>query len=267
MTLTFGMGPFGPHPAGQFNFTRRGPDTVLYWDDYPKRVRVEFNGSIIADSRRMKALHETGHLMVVYFPREDVDLSLLVATDHHTEGRDKGTASYWSVRVDGRVAKNAVWSYENPVESAPAIAGYMSFVHEQMDAWYQEEERVYAHLRDPYHRFDVHRSSRHVVVRHDGVVVAESRRPWMLFETGTPVRYYLPPEEVRTDLIEQSETVSHCPYKGDGQHWHLRTDGDRVEDAAWSLPDPLGEAQRIAGCICFYPEKVDTEVDGERLAR
>lgn len=265
MTLTFGGGPFGPQARGQFNFTREGPDTVLYWEDFPKRVRVEFNGATIADSRRVKALHETGRFMVLYFPREDVDMDRLEATDHQTDSPHKGVASHWSVRVGDRVAENAVWSYPDPVPSAPPIGGYMAFVYRKMDAWYQEDERVYAHPRDPYHRFDVHRSSRHVVVRHGGVVIAESERPEMLFETGVPARYYLPPDDVRTDLLSRSETVSQCPYKGDGQHWHLDVGGERIEDAAWSLPSPLGEAERIAGYLCFYPEKVRTEVDGEPL--
>ncbi len=265
MALTLGNGPFGTSPAGQFNFTREGPDTVVYWEDFPKRVRAEFNGKTIADSRRVKALHETGQLMVLYFPREDVDMGLLEPTEHTTESPNKGKASYWSVRVGDRTADHAVWSYEDPVPSASPIAGYLAFVYKKMAAWYQEDERVYAHPRDPYHRFDIHRSSRHVVVRHNGGVIAESRRPAMLFETGLPARYYLPPEDVRTDLLGRSTTVSQCPYKGDGQHWHLTVGGDRVEDAAWSLPRPLGEADRIAGYICFYPDKVDTEVDGVPL--
>ena len=85
MALTLGNAPFGTHPAGQFNFTREGPQTVLYWEDFPKRVRAELGGKTVADSRRVKALHETGQLMVLYFPREDVDMGLLEPTDHTTE--------------------------------------------------------------------------------------------------------------------------------------------------------------------------------------
>ena len=265
MALTLGTAPFGTHPAGTFNFTREGPDKVLYWEDFPKRVRVEFGGEMVADSRRVKAMHETGQMMALYFPPEDVHTALLERTDHTSECPHKGTASYWSVRVGDRTAENAVWSYEDPVPSASPIAGYLAFVYPKMDAWYQEDDRVYAHPRDPYHRFDIHHSSRHIVVRHKGQVIAESRRPAMLFETGLPVRYYLPPEDVHTDLLEESTTVSECPYKGDGQHWHLSVAGDRIEDAAWSLPQPLGEAEKITGYICFYPDKLETEVDGALL--
>ena len=265
MSLTFGHGPFGPQPGGEFNFTRQGPKAVLFCEDFPKRVRVEWNGVTIADSRRVKTLHETGKLMVFYFRREDVDMERLERTDHRSECPHKGTASYWTIRAGGRSAENAVWSYENPIASASFLAGYLAFVFEKMDAWYQEDEQVYAHPRDPYHRFDVHRSSRHVVVRHAGVVIAESGKPRILFETGTATRYYLPPADVRTELLKPSETVSQCPYKGDGQHWNLTVEGITVRDAAWTLPAPLGEADMVAGFFCFYPTKVEVEVDRERL--
>jgi uncharacterized protein (DUF427 family) len=264
MTLTFGRGPFGTHPAGQFNFAKPGPDTVLYWEEFPKRVRVEFNGATIADSRAVRALHETGRLMVLYFPREDVDQTVLEATDHTSQSPTKGTARYWTVRVGDRAAENAAWAHENPSGDAPAMTGYLAFRYSAMDAWYQEDERVYAHPRDPYHRVDVHASSRHVVVRHQGTTIADSSRPQLLFETSLPVRYYLPPDDVRTEYLRPSDTVTPCPYKGAGQHWHLTTEAGRVQDAAWSLPDPLpGDAVKTKGYFCFYPDKVELEVDGK----
>jgi uncharacterized protein (DUF427 family) len=264
MTLTFGRGPFGTHPAGQFNFAKPGPDTVLYWEEFPKRVRVEFNGATLADSQAVRALHETGRLMVLYFPREDVDQTLLEPTDHTSQSATKGTARYWTVRAGDRTAENAAWAYEDPVSGAPAMAGYLAFRYSAMDAWYQEDERVYAHPRDPYHRVDVHASSRHVVVRHRGTTIAESSRPQLLFETSLPVRYYLPPDDVHTEYLQSSDTVTPCPYKGSGQHWHLATEAGRVEDAAWSLPDPLpGDALKTKDHFCFYPDKVDIEVDGK----
>lgn len=114
-------------------------------------------------------------------------------------------------------------------------------------------------------RCDIHAASRKVVVRCGGTVIAESSRPRMLFETGIPPCFYLPPEDVRTDLLRRSETVSQCPYKGDGRHWHLKADGRMVEDAVWNLPSPIGEAQSITDWLCFYSDKVQVEVDGERL--
>ncbi|MGH3665495.1 MAG: DUF427 domain-containing protein, partial [Egibacteraceae bacterium] len=97
-----------------------------------------------------------------------------------------------------------------------------------------------------------------------GHVVAETQRPLLLFETGLPVRYYLPAADVRTDLLAASDTQSRCPYKGAAAYWHLRGDGLGVDDAAWSLPQPLPEAAKAADHYCFYPDKIELQVDGVR---
>ena len=136
---------------------------------------------------------------------------------------------------------------------------------ENADAWYLEDDLGYAHPRDPYHRFDVQRSSRRVIVRSRDIVIAESAAPAILFETSTPARFYLPPDAVRTELLAKSETVSQCPYKGDGQHWHVEAEGHRIADAAWSLTTPMGDALMIPRWFSFYPQKLIVEVDGERL--
>jgi uncharacterized protein (DUF427 family) len=136
-----------------------------------------------------------------------------------------------------------------------------------MDAWFEEDEQVFTHPRDPYTRVDILPSSRHVRVEVDGVTIAESTKPTLLFETGLPARYYLPRTHVRMDLLEATDTVSHCPYKGQAEYWHVRA-GDAVHaDLAWSYPTPLPESQKIAGLIAFYNEKVDLHVDGVRQER
>lgn len=266
MSLSIGTGPFGAYATGVFNFERRGPGAVLFWDEHPKRMRAELDGIVVADSRHVRALHESGHLMKLYFPREDVAMDRLERSERTSECPHKGTARYWSVRAGDRFAQDAAWSYENPLESAAFMAGWIAFEYDAMDAWYQEDERVYAHPRDPYHRYDVHRSSRHVVVRAGGALIAESERPAMLFETSVPPRYYLPPGDVRMELLERSERVTHCPYKGAARHWHVAAGDGRVRHAAWTLPEPIGEAVSIAGWYSFYPGKVEIEVDGGRLA-
>lgn len=274
MTLTLGSGPFGPNTTGRFNFRREGPAHVLYWEDWPRRMRAVVAGETVLDSRRGKALHETGLLPVHYFPIEDLCQELLEPSDHRTTCPFKGEASYWSVRAGGTFVENAVWSYPDPIDGAPPLAGYAALYFDRMDSWFEEDQEVYAHPRDPYHRVDVRAASRHVVVRHGDAVVAESERPQLLFETGLPVRYYLPAGDVRTALLKKSDTVSQCPYKGEGQHWHLAADGaegedgadsSEISDVAWSLPRALPEAVEADGHFCFYPDKVTVEVDGERV--
>jgi uncharacterized protein (DUF427 family) len=133
-----------------------------------------------------------------------------------------------------------------------------------MDEWLEEDEPVYTHPRDPHKRVDILASSRHVRVAVDGVTVAESSRPVILFETGLPPRYYLPLPDVRTALLRPSETMSHCPYKGTASYWSVVTGrGDSVhEDIVWLYRSPLPESQKVAGLACFYDEKADVYLDG-----
>lgn len=265
MTLTFGLAPFASRPLGTFNFTRQGPDKVLYWADFPKRFRAMIAGETIVDTHGAKMLHETDAQMRLCFPLDDVRMDLLESAG--TDDRDAavGVVRRWNIRVGGRLAEDAATSFESPPETAAWLKGFVTIDLSKVDAWFQEDDPGYAHPRDPFHRVDVHVSSRHVVVRLDDTVIAETRAPAMLFETSVPTRYYLPPEAVRTELLEKSQMVSQCPYKGDGEHWHVQAGSDRVENAMWSLPSPLGDAVRIPGWFSFYPNKVSIEVDGERL--
>jgi len=268
MALTLGSGPFGERSAGAFNFEVTAPrDHALYLEDSPRRVRVVFGGETIADSRSVKLLHETGHLPVYYFPQRDVRMDLLDATDHTTHCPFKGDASYWSVKVGDRVAENAVWGYPEPLESFPPIAGHVAFYWDAMEAWFEEDEEIFVHPRDPYHRVDVLDSSRRVKVSVNGEVVAETRRPKVLFETALPPRYYIPPEDVRTDLLVPTETQTGCPYKGVASYWSVEAGGERVEDLVWGYPGPISAVEKIRDHLCFFDEKVDVEVDGEAQER
>jgi uncharacterized protein (DUF427 family) len=264
MALAKGTGPFGERHGGTFNFdTTVLKAHTLYFEDCPKRVRAVFNQETVADSRRVKLLHETGHLPIYYFPEEDLRRDLLEASYHTTHCPFKGDASYHSIRVGDRVAENAVWYYPEPLEDAPFISGYVAFYHSAMDRWLEEDEETIGHPHDPYHRVDVLESSRHVRVEVKGEVVAETNRPKILFETSLPPRYYFPPEDVRTELLVESETKTVCPYKGLGSHWSAEVGGERVEDALWGYPEPLPEAQKVEGHFCFYDDKAELEVDGE----
>jgi uncharacterized protein (DUF427 family) len=136
-----------------------------------------------------------------------------------------------------------------------------------MDEWLEEDEPVYVHPRDPYKRIDILHSSRHVRIEVDGVTVAESNKPTLLFETGLPTRYYLPVTDVRTDLLRPTETVTRCPYKGTASWWTLAVGGNEHEDVVWMYRLPTSESHRIGGMLAFYDERVDVYVDGERQER
>src|SRR5690349_18619770 len=147
------------------------PELRYRWEDSRRRVRVVFADVTVADSKRVMLLHEFGRLPVFYFPIEDVHMDVMEASDHRTLSLLKGEASYWTIRVGDRVAENAAWSYQNPPVEGPQISGYVAFYWNMMDAWYEEDERVFAHARDPYKRVDILLSSRHVRVVLGGVTI------------------------------------------------------------------------------------------------
>jgi uncharacterized protein (DUF427 family) len=266
MALTVGTGPFGQTPGGDFNIdlSREG---LIWFEDSPRRMRAILAGETVVDSRHPKLLHEHGKLPVFYFPEDEVRMDLLEPTDHSTHCPWKGDASYWSVRVGDRVAENAVWSYPDPIDEAPWLAGYLAFYWDKMDRWLEEDEDAIVHARDPYHRVDILRSSRHVRVSVNGELVAETRRPLALFETGLPPRWYIPREDVRTELLEDSDKQTGCAYKGFASYWSVRAGDEVEEDLVWCYPDPTRDAERIKGYLAFFNERVDIEVDGERQER
>lgn len=267
MALTLGTGPLSPDSQGEFNFESNAPAHLLYFEESPRRVRVAFNGETIADSTGMKLLHESNSLPVYYFPVEDVRMELLEATDHSSRCPVKGDASYWSVKVGDRVAENAAWGYPSPLDSAPWLAGHVAFYWDKMDAWFEEDEEIFVHPRDPYHRVDVLDSTRRVKISINDEVIAESDRPKILFETGLPPRYYIPEEDVRTELLVPSDTATQCPYKGTASYWSVKAGDDIVEDVVWYYPDPLPDVSKISGYLSLFNERVDLEVDGEAVAR
>jgi uncharacterized protein (DUF427 family) len=268
MGLTIGSAPFGQRPAGVFNADLAAPEHLLYFEDSPRRVRVLFAGRTVVDSNRVKLLHETARVPCYYFPLDDVAADALEPSTTVTHCPAKGDATYWSLVVGGRTARDAVWAYEKPLESAHWLAGYCSLQWDAVDGWYEEDEQIFGHPKDPYHRIDIVASSRHVRVSHGGVLLAESRRPMLLFETGLPVRYYLPAEDVRTDLLVHSDSHSRCPYKGVASYYSVRTAGagELLRDLAWYYPDPTPEAGKISGLVCFYNERVELEVDDAGVA-
>jgi uncharacterized protein (DUF427 family) len=257
-----GTGPFGQHPAGAFNREMPERRGLILFEDSPRRIRGILAGETVVDSTRVKLLHEHGHLPIYYFPREDVRVDLLEPTDHHTRCPWKGEASYWSVRVGDRVAENAVWGYPDPLDDAPPLADYVAFYWNKLDTWYEEDEEAIVHPRDPYHRVDVVRSSRHVVVRLGDEVLADSTRPLALFETGLPTRWYLPEEDVRMDLLEPSDKRTGCAYKGFASYWSLRVGEALEEDLVWTYRSPRRGMEEITDLLCFFNERVDVEVDG-----
>ena len=190
-------------------------DHWLDFEESPRRVRVTFGGETLVDTQRAMLLREARHVPVYYFPADDVRKELLTPNEHHTVCPYKGEASYWNVAAGGKTAESAAWSYLDPKANSRDIAGYLAFYWNRMDAWYEEEDEIFVHARDPYKRVDVLNSSRHVQVTVGGEVVADSKRPRLVLETGHLIRYYLPREDVRMDLLAPSDTKITVSLQGD----------------------------------------------------
>jgi len=231
----------------------------------PKRVRVQLGGLTVADSGRAVLVWEKPHYPTYYFPIDDVRTDLLVPDSGVTHSPSRGDGTLYAVTAGGRTAPGAAMRYEqSPI---PELRDLVRFDWDAMDHWFEEDEEVYTHPRDPYTRVDILASSRRVQVEVDGVTVADSTSPRLLFETGLPTRYYVPKTDVRMDLLRHTDTATGCPYKGTAEYWSIDVDGRTHPDLAWSYKAPFAESQKIAGLIAFYNEKVDLIVDGERLDR
>jgi uncharacterized protein (DUF427 family) len=230
-----------------------------------KRIRAYLGGEVVADTTSPLLVWERPYYPTYYFPLADVRAELLPADDAVVRSPSRGDGRRFSIRAGGKLAEGAAVRHEHsPFEE---LRDAIRLEWDAMDAWFEEDVEVFTHPRDPYTRVDILHSSRHVRVEIDGVTVAESTSPRLLFETSLPARYYLPKPHVRMELLEPTASVSHCPYKGQAEWWSVRAGDGLHEDLAWSYPTPLPESEKIAGLISFYNEKLDIYVDGVLQAR
>jgi uncharacterized protein (DUF427 family) len=225
-----------------------------------KRVRAYLGGEVVADTVHPMLVWEIPYYPAYYFPVADVRADALDPDGGTVHSPSRGDATTFTVTAGGKSVPGAAWRFEDsPIEE---LRDLIRIDWAAMDAWFEEDEEVFVHPRDPYTRVDILPSSRHVEVQIDGITIADTRNARLLFETGLPVRYYIPKTDVRLDLLTRTDTVTHCPYKGQAEYWSVRA-GDRVhEDFAWSYPAPLPESERVIGLVSFYNEKVDIFVDG-----
>jgi uncharacterized protein (DUF427 family) len=262
MGLMTGTGPLSRKPAGTFNFEPPPPGWAVYLEPTPKRIRVVVGGETIADSSRAMILQESGQQPIYYFPPEHVRSDFLRPSDRHTHCPKKGDASYYTIQVGDHVVDAGAWYYPEPLEGAPPIKDLIAFYFNRMDRWLEEDEEIFGHPRDPYHRIDTLSTHRHIRVLLDGELLAETENAVALFESNLPPRWYLPREDVQASL-QDSETVTHCAYKGQAGYFSVKlSSGEVSKDLVWYYADPLPDALRIGGLLCFFNERVDIELDG-----
>ncbi len=232
-----------------------------------RRVRAVLGGVTIVDSKRAQLLFLPPPFNTYVFPRDDLRSESMkqAGTDGVLPGL--GATKRWTVEAGGKIAENAAWSVADPPPGLEALSGMVALRWNLMDHWYEEDDEVFVHPRDPYHRVDVLNSSRHVKVMVGPDVVAETDRARLLFETSLPVRYYIPRADITMDLLEPTTTITRCPYKGVATYWSVRAGGTSHQDLAWSYEQPIPECPKIEKLIAFFNERVDLEVDGERQER
>jgi uncharacterized protein (DUF427 family) len=222
VSLTAGRGPLSGKPAGRF--TAPIPDGVAYLEPHPRRVRgFDAHGRAVVDSERALLVHRSGHPPTYAFPAEDV--------------------------------------HGVPTSPEPDAPGYVHVPWDSVDAWYEEEERLLGHPRNPYHRIDILRASRHVRAAVSDEVLVDTTDTTVLCETGLPPRLYVRPELVRTELLVRSPTTTFCPYKGTATYWTARLRNVEVPDVAWSYEEPLPESLPIAGLLSFDETRVTLDHD------
>ncbi len=259
MSLTTPSGPFTAASPSFANYEVKGPARQVFFEPVPRRVRGLVAGKTVVDSDNAMLLHETGTMVTLYFPMADVAAEFLTKTDYSTHCPFKGDASYWSLSVDGKTLENAMWGYEERVESALWLDGYVAFYWNAMDQWFDEDTEIFGHFRDPYHRVDVRPSSRPVTVTIDGQTVAQSDNALVVSETGMGNRYYIPPADLQADLFVATESSTHCPYKGQAEYRALATDRSAA-DIAWIYADPFDESIRLKGHWAFYDSAAEITV-------
>lgn len=262
-----GRGPHFPILDGIVQYESE-PGYVLFTMPSPKRLRVKVGGSTVADTIEGLVMYESDHLPVYYFPVKDVDDAMFIPSSTRTESPYKGIATHFSLNTGITLVEDAGWRYHEPVPGCPPIQDHVAFYWNKMNQWFEEDEEVFVHARDPFRRVDCLPSTRRVQVIVDGEPVADSRRGVFLFETGQPTRFYLPIADTRLDLLTPSRHISRCPYKGIASYYHLTTKAKRHENLVWYYPDPVHESARIKGLVCFYDEFVDAIlVDGKAQPR
>jgi uncharacterized protein (DUF427 family) len=230
----------------------------------PRRIRAIRGHEVVLDTTDALYVWEWPYYPHFYIPHRDVRQDLLVVGPE-VEESPRGTARLcsWADGDPAAVVARLLVEARNP-----ALADTVRFDWEALDAWFEEDQEVFVHPRNPYARVDALRSTRTVRVELDGVVLAESSSPVMVFETGLPTRYYLNRTEVRFEHLVPTPTVTRCPYKGTTSgYWSVAINGDLHADLAWSYDFPTRELLPIAGLVAFYNEKVDVFVDGIREDR
>jgi uncharacterized protein (DUF427 family) len=224
-------------------------------------MRVRFGGTWIADSEDVLLLFEPDRYPVAYFPETDISPNTLQRTEHTTRHHDLGLTSWYTVRAGEQNAPRGAWQHVDLPPYARDLQGRVAFAWRAMDAFFEEDERILGHASDSYHRIDIRQSSRHFMVRHRDRIIADTKRPIVLYESGFAPRWYVPRADVDESALTRVDHRTFCPYKGICSYYDI---GD-ARRAVWSYPEAYPEVGRISGLLSFEPDVVSVQLDGVQL--
>jgi uncharacterized protein (DUF427 family) len=261
MGLSWQQGPLAPGAIGRFLVPEPLPERLLYIEPLRRRMRVRFGGAWIADSENVLLFFEPGRYPVAYFPEADVSAEVLERSEHITKHPDLGQTSWYLVKAGGQRSLRGAWQHVDLPAFAGDLGARIAFAWRAMDAFYEEEERILGHAADSYHRIDIRKTSRHLVVRDRDLVVADSKQPLVLHESGFAPRWYVPRADIDESVLAFVEHQTFCPYKGLCSYYDI---GD-ARLAAWSYREAYPEVGRISGFISFEPDVVSVTLDGTQL--
>jgi uncharacterized protein (DUF427 family) len=261
MGLSWQQGPLSPGAIGRFLVAHPLPERLLYVERLRRRMRVRFGGSWIADSENVFVLFEPGRYPVAYFPETDVSRDSLQRTEHTTRHQDLGVTRWYTVQAGEHSAPRAAWQHIELPAHARELRARVAFAWPAMDAFYEEDERIVGHAADSYHRIDIRQTSRHLVVRDRDRIVADSKRPLALYESGFAPRWYVPRADVDESALTPVELQTFCPYKGLCSYYDVAG----ARQAAWSYRQAYREVGRISDFVSFEPDLITVHLDGAPL--
>jgi uncharacterized protein (DUF427 family) len=227
----------------------------LYAEPLRRRMRVRFGGKWIADSEHVLLFFEPGRYPVAYFPENDVSPDALQRTEYTTQHHDFGLTSWYTVRAGEQGAARA-WHHRLPAYASD-LRGRVAFAWPAMEAFYEEENASSA----PRIPTTASTSGRlHVIVVQDAdQVIADTRRPLALYESGSPRGMCPRRQRVRTETSPEGQTF--CPYKGLASYYDI----GNHKKAAWSYIHAWPEVARVTNLVSFEPDEIDVYLDTEQL--
>jgi uncharacterized protein (DUF427 family) len=244
--------------------TIRTPSAV---DTVGTRIRAYLGDTLVADSRNVLLFRQSPMKIYYCFPEGDIAEGVVEYDSAKSMSSKHGTRTNYSVTVGERRVENAAFAMTEPVEEIEALRGYVALQFSKMDRWFEEEEELIGHPRDPYTRIDVRRSARHVHVELAGHPIIDTHRPFLLLETGLQVRYYIPVDDVDWSYCRQTDTETVCPYKGRARYWSVSAGDTEQTDVLWAYPEPLQDSRPVKDAVGLHHEKLDVWVDGEKLEK